>query len=418
MHDENISYPLPLETLPSLEFSKHFEDLVEFRDFLEDRGIRTANTRIERYAEYLRQASGGSLIEAEKIFKGSIDGPFEHSTDWLLYVLREAHELMWILKGLKTHTPRGVDDKLKIIVGGRDFAAMDRDSRSRDTQFELRIASYFCQSGCDVDLSSETDIVAISDDQIFYLECKRIGSKNQLAKRLSEAKKQLHLRIPKKKEGRNLYGCIAADVTKAVFPHNGLTFAVTNEHSRDVVQQKLIEITDAAKQLPLFDDCRNLFGYWFQIHIPSFVLHPPTPMTRFSSSHLFRNVVNRKERRSVSAFQEIFDSSSKDDPRLLPAQPLKPRRNFTFPAGTIFSFDETLFEEYWHQGAVATKGMNDEIARLTINGQEHIFSFFEFTMILPSLTEHWRTAMAEKADLARLELVTRMYAQRFRYEES
>jgi hypothetical protein len=102
----------------------------------------------------------------------------------MLYVLREAHELMRILRGLKVHVPSGIDEKLRVIVGGRDFAALDSDSNSRNTLFELRISSYFCQSGCDVDLSTDTDIIALSDDQAFYLECKRVGNDNQLAKRL------------------------------------------------------------------------------------------------------------------------------------------------------------------------------------------------------------------------------------------
>jgi len=38
--------------------------------------------------------------------------------------------LMWILKGLKVHLPLGADEKLKMIVGGTDFAVLDSDSQS------------------------------------------------------------------------------------------------------------------------------------------------------------------------------------------------------------------------------------------------------------------------------------------------
>ncbi len=420
MQNEPISYPLPIETIPSLELSRHVDDLIEVRDFLEGRDIRTANTRIERYTNYLRQAATGGYgsVDAAKIFKGAAEGPFEQTTDWLLYVLREAHELMWILKGLRVHIPRGIDAKLKIIVGGRDFAALDKDSTSRDAQFELRIASYFCQSNCEVDLSTETDIVAVSDDQAFYLECKRVGSKNKLSKRLSEAKAQLRGRMPKKSGARTIYGCIAVDVTKLAFSHNGLTFAMTNEHSRDVVQKKLIGIAVDSQKLPLFRDCSNLFGYWFQIHIPSLILQPPTTATRFSSFHIFRDSMSRKESKSAKAFRHIFESSSQDDRRTIPAKPLTPRLNFTFPSGTEFSVDESVFKEFWEHGEVVARGINDEVATLKLNNREHAFSFLDFTMVLPSLTDQWRMAMAGEADRARLELVVRMYAQRFPYEES
>lgn len=415
---QSKSYALPLETMSGLDFSHHVEDLVVLREFLEGRGIRTENTRIERYTDYLRRAIEEDSFDAEVVFKNALEGPFEHRTDWMLYVLREVHELMWILRGLRVHIPLGIDEKLKAIVGGRDFAALDSDSHSRNTQFELRIASYFCQAACDVDLSTETDVIALSDDQAFYLECKRFGSDNQLAKRLSEARKQIYLRMPKRHGNRVIYGCIAADFTKVAFSHNGLTWATTNEHSRDVVQEKLIEIAEGSQRHQLFKDCRNLLSYWFQIHIPSLILHPPTISTRFSSYHIFRDNVSRNQRRSARAFCEIFESASQGDSRDVPAEPLVPRKMFEFPKGTCFSFDEELLNEFLAGDTLTHKGMNDEIATLTINGREHRFSFFDFRMVLPHLTEELRTAMKKEPGRTRFELVARMYAQRFPYEES
>jgi hypothetical protein len=308
--DEQKSYQLPAETLPSLELSHHLEDLVEIRDFLRGRGIETKNTRIERYIHYLHQVTTQGPTDASRIFKNSVSGPFESPIDWMLYVLREVHELMWILKGLAVHLPLGIDEKLRIIAGGSDFASLDTDSQSRDIQFELRIASYFCQAGCAVDLSTETDIIALTDNQAFYLECKRVGSHSQLAKRLSAARKQLHQRMPKKDGKRVVFGCIAADVTRVAFSHNGLTFGVTNEHSRDVVQEKLVAVAKASQKLPLFRDCRSLCCYWLQIHISSLILQPPMPVTRFSSYHIPREKLNRKDSHSL-----LWDVRIRIEPR-------------------------------------------------------------------------------------------------------
>jgi hypothetical protein len=95
--------------------------------------------------------------------------------------------------------------------------------------------------------------------------------------------------MPRKYGKRIAFGCIAADVTKVAFSHNGLTWGLTNEHSRDIIQEKLINISSHAEKKPLFNGCRNLLSYWLQIHIPSLILHPhpPTTLTRFSSYHIF-----------------------------------------------------------------------------------------------------------------------------------
>ena len=418
MDNETKSYQLPIETIPGLELSHHLDDLIAFQDFLEERRIQTTNTRIERYIEYFRQAERQGVIDGATIFKNSTEGPFKHSTDWWLYILREIHELMWILKGMQVQAPPRVDDKLRIIVSGSDFAALDKDSKSRNTQFELRIASYFCQAGCQVDLSTETDVIALSDDEAFYLECKRVGSASQLAKRLSEAKKQLSRRMPRKNGKRITYGCVAADVTMCAFAHNGLTWAVTNEHSRDVVQEKLIGVVRATDGLPLFRDCRNVFSYWFQIHIPSLIFQPPTTVKRFSSYHIFRDEMNRKERRAAKVFREIFESSSQGDKRESVPKPLTPRRTFTFPKGMTFSLDEDLLLEFLEKGEVKRREINEEVATLTMNEKAQSFTFFDFSIALGGVTEEMRREMAKDPDRARLELVILMYTQRFPYKES
>ena len=202
------------------------------------------------------------------------------------------------------------------------------------------------------------------------------------------------------------------------FSHNGLTWATTNEHSRDVIQEKLIKIAKDSQRLPLFKDCRNLSNYWLQIHIPSLILQPPTTITRFSSYHLFRDSWSRKQRRANKAFRVIFESASQGDSREIPPKPLTPRKMFEFPKGTSFKFDENLLHEFLKGNEIIPKGMNEEVAALKINGREHKFSFFDFTMVLPHLTEESRTAMAKDPIRAQWELLVRMYALRYPYEES
>ena len=420
MEDELKSYPIPIETVPGLDLSHHVADLVKFQNFIRTRGIETKNTRIERYIDYLRLATEQGPINESKIFKNSAEGPFRNSTDWMLYVLREVHEMMWILKGLTVRLPSSIDEKLKIIVGGRDFAALDADSHSRNAQFELRIASYFCQAGCVVELSAGTDIIALTNEQAFYVECKRVGSPNQLAKRLSEAKKQLRGKMPEKHGNRITFGCVAADVTKVAFSHNGLTWGLTNDHSRDIIQEKLLHIASASQKALIFNGCKNLIDYWLQIHIPSLILHPypPTTITRFSSYHIFNDRLSRKSRKAASVLRDIFESASKADPRDIPAQKLTLRTSINVPKGTTFSLDEGLLMEFLERGEVTKRKMNEEAGTITINGRTHVFSFFDFELILAGITKEGRNMIAKDPKQARFQLLMRMYSQRFPYEES
>src|SRR5437899_790360 len=185
MGNESKVYNLPTESLPTLGISHQIEDLAAIADLIESRGISTKNTRIERYAQYLKSAAEGQQNEA-RIFKKSLDARFRHPIDCYLYTLREVNELTWILRGLKAHIPVGTDDKLKTLVSGSDFSALDTNSQSRNIQFEFRIGSYFCQAGCNVDLS-DTDIIATSENYSFYLECHRVAKLKQLQWRLGRA---------------------------------------------------------------------------------------------------------------------------------------------------------------------------------------------------------------------------------------
>ncbi|WP_146064614.1 hypothetical protein [Billgrantia desiderata] len=406
--------------MQSLDIKHHIEDLQKIRNFMELRGIATHNTRLDRYARFYEEIEvrGTQSIDAEAIFKNSVDSRFRSPGDWLLYVLREVHELMWIMKGLQTHTPLGVQEKLETVVGGRDFAALDRDSRSRDAQFELRIASYFCQSGFEVDMSTDTDIIASTGKFRFFIECKRIGSETQLRKRLSEARSQLRKRMPKNDGARIVMGCIAADVTKMAFSHNGLTFGMTNEHSRDIIQRKLVDIADRFGGALSFAAPRKLLGYWLQIHIASLILKPdpPTPATRFSSYQIPRPNLNRRGRRAVYFFYEKFEEVSVKDARAAPPQALAPRSYVTIPEGSTFSLDKEKLNTFLTQAGIADDEEPVAFASLNIKGKSEEFTNFDVSMLPAEYLDEWRSLVEEKPGEAAAKLIAAMYLQRYPYE--
>jgi len=257
------SYPIPNQTIPGLSYEAHLGDLREFVSLVESLGINVSGTRIARYQSYYEALVEGTDDE-ERIFQGISGRRFDNPLDTQLYVLREVHEIMWILRGLKKHLPKGVEEKLNQVVGGRDFAALDKDSSSRNAQFELRIASYFCQAGYSVDMSNLTDIVATHDRTTYFVECKRVTSLGALIKRLKHARKQLRNRLTRSTlESRN-FGVIAIDVTKIAFKHNGITLGFTADHTRDVIQDKLKEIDDSVLKSGFALEQKNLLLTWYR----------------------------------------------------------------------------------------------------------------------------------------------------------
>lgn len=418
MAEERRSYPLPNHSIPGLRLSDHVADLVEIQAFLESRGIQTHNTRIDRYIQYLEQAAHGGPINEARIFKNVTDARFQSDTDWLLYVLREAHELMWILKGLKAHVPKGVDEKLQIIVSGSDFSALDTHTESRNTQFELRIASYFCQAGCEVNLSTRTDVIATTQEHVFYLECKRIAGPKSLQENLKKAKSQLIERMPSRHGTRKAYGLIAADVTRVAFSHNGLTWGLTNDHARDVIQEKLTSIANSTLKMPIFTGYRGLLGCWLQIHIPSLIQHPPTATTRFSSFRTQNSNLDRKSRKALRIFDGITAIGNRPDDREDPAEKLVRRTRVTLPAGTSFGIDEHLLEEFLKGGSDYGKMSEDVIAGLAFDGVNHEFTFFDFEMLAANIPTSMRQRLVASPDTARLELIMEMYMQRYPFENA
>lgn len=419
MEVDSKFYPLPTESLPGLDFSDHIADLREIKEFLNSHDIPTKNTRIERYIQYLTQVINEGAKNESLVFKNSADERFKSSSDWLLYVLREVHELMWILRGLKVHIPAGLGKRLETIVSGSDFAALDTNPHCRNIQFELRIASYFCQAGCEVDLTTDTDVVALTDEFTFFVECKRIGSMSQFQRRLTEAAKQLHRRMPKTYKNRIAFGCIAADVTKVAFTHNGLTWALTNEHSRDIIQKKLFSIANTTTRMPLLSGSRNIILHWLQIHIPSRIIQPPTTTTRFSSYHIQSPGNARKALSAINVLRNISEIANKRDERETPPQTLTPRTTFTFPTGTEFlTVNDDLLSDLLERGQITGMEKGYVVAELTLNGFKHEFNLQALEMFVASTSKSEMLRLAKKTKEARIELIAAMYMRRYPYENS
>lgn len=366
-------------------FKKSLEQLQNFRDYINSRGVLTTNTRIDRYINYLTDyLSENNNGDGSKTFKSSHDGRFKSEPDWLLHVIREVHELEWIWKGLQVSPPRGIDEKLKIIISGHDFAAFDSNTRARDTQFELRIASYFCQIGLDVILY-ETDVIALLGDFAYFWECKRIANRKQLEKRLSAATRQLQLRMPAFYEGRRTIGCVAADITKSSFPRNGLNVAPMGPHSKKILQDKLLGVIRSLDKSKLFSEegVPPTF-YWIQIHFPFLIILEHKYLTRFSSYMLSRENFTDAEELAMAAFQgmqnfltRIDASPISDEEQEKPKFPI----DLTIPKGTTFGLAEGLYEEIRRTERLPERQAIAALGHITIKGTTIDFIFKDLDLI-------------------------------------
>ncbi|MBP2873373.1 MULTISPECIES: hypothetical protein [Pseudomonas] len=418
MTNEDRSYQLPEKTLPAISFQDHAADLIKFKEFVDDLGIKTHNTRIARYTQYFLQLAEGELIDERKIFKNVNDARFQSALDWQLYLLREAHELMWILRGLKKYVPKGIEEKIEKIVSGSDFAALDKNTESRDTQFELRIASYFCQTGCSVDISTDTDIIAVTDKHAFFVECKRIAGSRNLKDNLVKARDQIVLRMPKRYEEKHAFGVIAADVTKLGFSHNGLTMALTSDHARDVIQNKLKDIKRRAYALPIFTGRPDIIECLLQIHMPSVVAYPPATTTRFSSCSLNNLKVDRKSRSAIAELNSIFNAGGIIDDREIPAKQLKYRTTLDIPSGTDFFLEQELITAVLSNPSDEVNAPELVVASMKMNDVTHEFSVMELRMVMGKFKSDQLRHFVMNVSSERIELVIRMFMQRYPYENS
>ncbi len=396
------------------------ERLRRFEDLCIAHGVVSRNTRVERYRRYL-QVSPRQDWELDKgVFLDPPDSPIQHGLDQLLYVLREVHELTWIGEGLRRANTRGLAEKLEVIVRGADFAALDRNTESRNTQFELRVASYLGRRGYRLDLSTLTDIVATRGLTTYYIECKRVASAAQLTKRVKEGLRQIEERKPKSGRFQRRHGVIAADVTRVAFTRNGLTIGGTPDHARNVVREKLRDTDSDFQRTGPAMAGRDVVGLWFQIHIPALVLRPPTPITIFSSHYLDNQKPRTRSRYAWAIFKAHMIAAGVSEPGDQAPRPILVRESINIPAGTRLQFDEEILETLVATGVLPER--HDDHVVVTVwppgaaDDEAEVFSYLELRIAVVNVNaEDWErlTGSLEGARLVFAPLLL----QRYRYVE-
>ena len=410
------SYEIPDSLLAGLSTSGHSQRMAAVASWIEAHSVRTRDTRINRYARYLGALERNHSDMQERIFVDPPGHPFKSLLDRFLYVLREVHELLWIYESFKDREIIGLHDKLEQLVGGADFAALDRRSISRDIQFELRIAGYLARADFQIDLSTLTDVVARKSDQILHVECKRIASPKQLHRRIKEAGAQLAGRMPE--PGGRVAGLIALDVTKVAFVHNGLTLGLTADHSRDLLRQKLVSIYEELGAMEWAFQHDSHIGLFFQIHIPSVILNPPQSTTRLSGLVVESPQINAAGLDMLHALCKILPSGVDMSLVDRPAQKVKIRQRVEFEPGTELRWDPSILTECLTTGVTAKWDDDYEVMHLKKAGVAYTFYFLELKLALAQLSESELRRIKSSRQLFAAEMMARLYIQRYRYEEA
>ena len=409
------AYAAPRSIPAGMSMAAHITPLVQFQSWLHELGITTGSTRISRYIKYLKALYSQLEGSIDRVFIDPQEHPFRTPEDRFLYVMREVHELIWIYNGLKIKPPHGIERKLRKIVGGSDFAALDRNTESRDTQFELRIASYFCRLKYYVDVSTDTDIVARSLGMSFHVECKRVSSERMLQRRLKEAAQQLNVR---RVRGPQNFGIVALDVTKVAYTHNGLTSGVTQEHSRDVIRSNISRITDDMRGISdVFADAANIL-VWSQIHIPSLVNQPLNVFTHLTSRLQANPTLTSSGRKALRRFERVLRASELDRSADVEARTLKAREWVKFEEGTELAPDQLAVGLFVLNGTLPHRAPDHVVMTITNpSGHEEEFLFAELVALIDQLGPDQVSELRRSVQAATTGLGALLVHQRYPLED-
>jgi hypothetical protein len=186
----------------------------------------------------------------------------------------------------------------------------------------------------------------------------------------------------------------------------------------EFTSRRPVQVAGAAERLLRFDSPRKLVGYWLQIHIASLVMRPaPTPVTRFSSLHIAKESLSRKEAKALKGFYRAFEAVSSVDERAGPPQQFTPRTSVTIPAGSTFFVHEDRILQLSQRTHLSEDDQASLVASLTVGEEDYGFTFFELMTLPPDAFEEWRCARAQDRPRAHLALVAQLYKQRLPYEE-
>lgn len=269
-------------------FSEKLDSARELIEYLEGKGISAQKSRLGRYADFYSRYLARQCSSQEV-------------RDHLLFVMREMDEWCWIFRGLKANEPPGFLDLLKDAIGGPLYAREEgENTRSRNVQLELRVASYFLQAGYEVSFAGVEDLLVTVDRYPVFIECKRIASKKQIQKRAKEIVRQLQRRYASARVPS--YGLAVLDVSRVIHPLQGIASGVNEMVARDGIRAQLGQLDKEVDTSEIFSRDKRLIAVWQQAIVPTVHEAEHGIATRFSSLY---SVYACKGQRKWDLFQKM-----------------------------------------------------------------------------------------------------------------
>lgn len=235
-------------------------------DWFKSYGFDVVVTRLSRYK--------GCIDELAQHYRNGTLKAASFKRDFANQVtsLSEATEIMRIHRGLASLYSSDLRDKLKVVLSGKDGRPSVSDfDPSRDTAFELLLASRCHRAGLQVEIGAVADLVTLFNHTEFFVECKRLKSREKIRKRIKNAMKQLHRRYKAARNPLIARGIVALSITDSANPEHGLMIGDTIEEVSAKVQRHVDHFIMQHQSLWQQVEDKRTIGVLVELSTPSVV---------------------------------------------------------------------------------------------------------------------------------------------------
>lgn len=185
----------------------------EVINWLKEKKINADISRYSRYKQYILDFSANHLEESgsmkNDLKKILLLSDFEEMYAKSAEAIREIYQIVYVYDQFKDEKSKGLNERLRKIVSGKDFYDREENDQGRDFLYELVIAAEYKKKGYGIvfDSVTQTDVIAKSDDIAIYIESKRLKSDRNYERNYRKACNQL-----KKVDDENAIKLVYVDI--------------------------------------------------------------------------------------------------------------------------------------------------------------------------------------------------------------